>query len=903
MKRSQALAVLVLALLMAAAIPVEQAGAQSAYSEKLNVYVAGNNALWYFTFTGINGSSKLGALESSPGLSWYNVTTVKTSSWGPDFQVFGPQGYNVFPVASPPAEGALLTVGSDSYADASAAAASLGSYLLTQFVSSANSSGVYSFYAPLAFNIIVPKTLLTLVPTGPGGFAKAITAAGLESTLSPFVILEGTKASSGFNHALIVGSISGPALDGLSRPNILHLYGTSLTFLQAAAHGTSSIIQVQVLDGAMKSKDTATVTNDIVHFSSSYTLTLAPSKKLTVVNATVLQQSPALLAYRTISRGVLRTGQKLQVTVTLTNLSPSQSLTNITYSDNWWNSTGDFALTTSKNSTTFPSTISPGAAGTVTPVYILKYVGNTTGKLTIPASVITYSFTLGSSTFKGRTVLNPITLSLGVDEPVVYSYVVPTGGFYRSVGANQSLRVSAVNVGTQAASSVVVAGKSISGLAINTTSVVTVTQYAHGITQNNVTQSYSATYQDVAGNHLQSDSNILQDVLSHNSMVIGLPTLVVSQSLVLFKVHGVNLTLVFTVTNLGTTNVTSFSSQGSLPRGLPCGVIKGNGTTCSAGVVSINYALLTSGKIHRSYMTFNVTTPTNFMLGPIVFHGTTSRISVQGTSNPLGIPTGFAVNKQFVPSQLFGGMASSVTLFAANGGPFTVYNVTFSSGADTFDTLSATATNSKTSTIVAGSTSTLNYTVKALPKQGIFNSSGSSASFYFGGSLFTQSYRGPRVAIYQPLSATITTSPAATTEGKQFILDISVLNPSGVAVSKVVFTIPVPGGLTLTQLQGMTLTGRNITIFAASLAPHSSLNASAAVEASSGITVPFNEATLTFSYGGVTVSGSLPTGGIAIGENVTTRYVLPIALGLLVLLAAAYYIRKISKSSAPASRT
>ncbi|HMD79143.1 MAG TPA: hypothetical protein VKF39_04075, partial [Nitrososphaerales archaeon] len=201
-----------------------------------------------------------------------------------------------------------------------------------------------------------------------------------------------------------------------------------------------------------------------------------------------------------------------------------------------------------------------------------------------------------------------------------------------------------------------------------------------------------------------------------------------------------------------------------------------------------------------------------------------------------------------------------------------------------------------------GTNSTLTYSAKALSTQGTLNSTGSTATFYFGGAQFSQSYAGPRVTIYLPLSASITTSPSGTTEGKPFTLAITIANPSGVTVTNVVFSIPIPSGLSLTQLQGATITGKNLTIQAPSLGPDQTVNATATAQASSGITVPFAPATLTFGYGGVTVSGTVPSGGIAIGENVTARYVLPIGLVLLVLLAAVYYVRKISKPSVPASR-
>ena len=149
MKRSKLLAVAVVALMLTVAIPAQVASAQTAYTEKLTVYTAGSMFLWEMTFTGINGSSHLSAFESTPGLSWYNISAISTTSWVSDMQIFGPSGYNLLPVPFVPSQGLFLSVGSDSYADALSAANALDSYLVTSFTSLSNGTGTYSFYLSL----------------------------------------------------------------------------------------------------------------------------------------------------------------------------------------------------------------------------------------------------------------------------------------------------------------------------------------------------------------------------------------------------------------------------------------------------------------------------------------------------------------------------------------------------------------------------------------------------------------------------------------------------------------------------------------------------------------------------------------------------------------------------------
>ena len=99
-------------------------------------------------------------MESTPGLCWYNITAIKATAWQSDFQVFGKGGHNLLPVPFVPSQGTFLTVGSDSFADASSAANAADSYLLTRFLSYSNGTGTYTFYSPLSFDSLVPFTLM-----------------------------------------------------------------------------------------------------------------------------------------------------------------------------------------------------------------------------------------------------------------------------------------------------------------------------------------------------------------------------------------------------------------------------------------------------------------------------------------------------------------------------------------------------------------------------------------------------------------------------------------------------------------------------------------------------------------------------------------------------------------------
>jgi len=909
LKRSQLIAVAVVALMILTAIPVQVANGQGAYSEKLNIFVSGSTALWYFTFTGVNGSSKLSAFESTPGLSWYNVSAISTQGMLSDMQVFGPVGYNILPVPFIPSQGLFLTVGSDSFADATSAASALDTYLLTSFVSLSNGTGTYAFYSPISFKDLIPTTLFSFLPTSEGGFAKAVSSSFFQGSDAPFIVLEGQKAAAGFSHSLIVGSMSSTALSATDQPNLISLFAGTISSIQASNRSSSSVIQFRFLDGILVSSDKATVTSNSVAFTSSYTLNLAAGGSVSTINATVVQQPAPLLALRSVDVGVLQTGDNLAVTLSLKDLSASETITRVSFSDDWWNKTGDFKLL-SGSSTVSTSSIGPGAS--ITPGYTLQYTGNGTGSLTIPASTVGYQYVVNGHTFNGTATLNPIRLSLGTGDAVVYAIATPVGGFDQALGTKQKYNVTVTNVGTLPAQSVVVDGQTIPGGSLGAkvgslpggTQSVTISLGASGLLKTNSTQSFSATYQNPSGKTLNASTNVISDTLSHTSMTIGFPQIAVGAQLATLSNLKTNLTLSFTTTNPGFANVTSFKASDALPPGLGCGTVNGTGLSCSGNVVTISYPLLNRSSTFTTTMKYNLTSPLNYVLAPFEFQAMTSGYNFTGRSNAVAIPAGLVLSKEFEPSQLFGGMNSQVRVSGTNSGPLPIYNATLGTTVDSFDTLSSTATLTKTASIIApGSNLTVSYGVTASQTFGNQTGTAPTASLYFAGSSFSIDGAVPRVDIYQPLAVTISTYPTTPEEGKSFTITFNINNPSGVPVSNVLFTLPVPSGVGLSSLYNASVASGVLTFSPGSLAGHSAATATAIAVAGSGITIPFAKAKLTFTYGGSSISGVVPSGsGIAISEDITTRYLIPTAFVLLALLFTAYYLRRkagVPISSAP----
>ncbi len=883
-----------------ASVPFQQVHAQTAYKEEFTSYLAGSSALWWMSFSGINGSTKLSAVEAIPGVTSYNVTAIKTSNWVSDFQVFGPNGYDLIPVPFIPNEGLFLTVGADTFGDAAAAAGAFDSYLLSSFVSISNGSGSYQFYSPLSFTAVMPKTLMRLVPTAAGGFASAFTSSSFLTLQSQILIVSGEKTPSGFDRAIALGSTTNKALDNLNSPNLLNFFASSNTTIGASRLSTSSVIHFKFLDGVVSSRDNATIVNHMSPFSGDYTLNLAPGQRVLKLNATVLQQPAELLATRVIDTGVLNPGQNVSVSITLRNLSNTTALENITLVDDWWVGLG-FTLV-SGNSTIHHLELTAGSSNT--PTYILQYNGNSTQLVTIPRGVVRYSYSAGGFSHDGAAVLNPIRLSLGISYPIIFATVAPTGSYGFPVGGEYTLRIALRNVGTQTASSVTVGGQSISGIIPGGSASVPVTQASAGLVMANLSRSFAVTYKNPQGASLNASTNVMPMVFSHASMKVGFPLLAVGVA-VSSMPNGTdkNLTLTFTTSNSGTGNVTSFSARGMMPTGLGCGVVSGTGASCSGGVFSLSYQTLVRQATQKAYMKFNLTSPSNLIIPPVVFNATNAASEFSGGSNAAAVPAGFIITKVFSPDQLFPGMSSTVTVNAMNSGPFRIFNATASTGADIFDKVTGAATTTGSKSVMSpGQGINFSYGVKTTPSSGDLIASSVTASLFFGGRQFSVTEKGPMISVYEPVGVTITTSPSSPSEGRSFTMVFTLKNPSKVNVSNVLFTLPLPSGLSVSQSLNSTISNEMIMIAVPSLPQGGSYVASADAVASSGIAVPFAKGNLTFTFAGVGVQGKVRPQGFVVGENVTLRYLIPTGVAFVFLLATAYYLRRLAAPTLPTSQ-
>src|SRR5205814_1938824 len=197
------------------AFSISHAAGPSGYSEGLNVYVAGSNALWSLNFQGANSTHGISEVESQSGLTSYTLTVLKTSNLLSDFQVFFRDGYKLVNLPFVPDQGAFLTVKADSSATSDKVASLFNDYPKTSFapVPSSSSGGAaaaaattITYFSPVDFNVMAAPPLFKLIPSGVKGFTSVITPAQFLKMLGPMIVLSGVRGSSGFSRSITLSA-------------------------------------------------------------------------------------------------------------------------------------------------------------------------------------------------------------------------------------------------------------------------------------------------------------------------------------------------------------------------------------------------------------------------------------------------------------------------------------------------------------------------------------------------------------------------------------------------------------------------------------------------------------------------------------------------------------------------
>lgn len=877
-------------LFLVSSLPIAYSTKQNGYSEKIELYVVGNHALWSVTFGGINVTSAVKGFEQIQGINSYNITAINTENWVSDFQLFGPYGYNLLGIPYVPVSGIFLAVNASGRGAADQLASQMGSYFYTYFAPINSSGSIFLYFAPISFSDIMPTTLLRLLPSKLGGFASLLSSSTFLTQSSPTIRLEALNKDGSYLYSLTLSSISNSVLSSSNSINLLSVIGSSRNFIMSSNFSSSSTIRISVLDGIISSKDNATVSNNIKDMKGYYILDLKSSEKLYRVNVTVTQQQPSLIVKRSIDNGSPEKNKPLSVTLTFSNIS-NKTIYNVTLDDSWYKAYGFFKLQSGDSSIRIDNIT---AGQTTSRTYVLNYTGGNTMTITVPPETAFYTYKVGSSNFNGTSYVNGATLSPGLTEPSLYAFLSVDSGSLKA-GGSVKATLDVFNVGSSPALNVSAAGQSIQTIPQGGGRWTSTFQInSESLTQLEITKQLNITYYTPEGKKQQFQTNSINLSVDHNSVKFPFAQVTYDGTL-LQRGNSLNLTLNIKVSNKGLVNITSFLLSGKLPSILGCGKVYGANLTCRDSTLAASYSAIRPGQTEKASISYLLNSSENVILKPLNYSFSSASKYFSGQTNMVGFPSGFSVSKYISPSMLFNGMNANVTVSLLNSGPGVYSNISLRTSQDSFDTVVSNSTSYSANRLAAGDRLSFSYLVKVTQAgKGTKQLSPVSMSMIFAGRKFSFSLQNGTAEILPSPVVSFRTVPTQPVELKNFFLIINVTNPSRVTVSNLTFSMKIPRNIQVTRIisgGGVVNLNGSLKIVIPSMGPGQSNIYNITLTSSSGTVIDFSGSTFTFSYRNQLLYGTLPAQGIIINENTLSRYLLPSFLALIAVLAATFYIR------------
>jgi uncharacterized repeat protein (TIGR01451 family) len=884
--RATLVLVLVLSLALVPVIATVPVHAASQYTERLDVYTSGQNAFWSITVNTLATTlPAVTAADATSGVTSLRLVALGAQDAVSDFQAFGVNGYNLLDLPTAPSQGLFLTVNASSSSAASTVVSDFASQFGTSFTLMASSGDSYTYYAPVDFNNVAVPILYGLIPTSLGGFASFATESKLIALPMPFMELTSVSSGAGFSQSVALGAASSDVLTTGNAINLSELVGSTNATISSSNSSVTSQVVIHSLDGVIVSSDSgATVSDHLNNFSGSYSLTASPSK-VVKVNASIQSQPPTAVAYRLLDHGTLNVNQSLGVTVRITNTAEAGSIYNVTLNDNWWKSYPTlFQLTSGNYSATIPSI----AAGTnMTETYVLKVISSNATQVVIPAATVSYSYKLSTGVYNSQISIGEEVVQLNGVGPALTITATASVKSGSPLGTAADYDVTITNNGNSPALGLKLGNYTISNLAQNggSQTLVIPIQLA-SLKQTNFTRTFSLEYSDTTGKTQNITTNTVQLMLSHTSMLIPYIQVSSTDALTTSAIESHTLNVTYSFTNAGKGLPSSVTATQTFPTGLTCKSENGTGT-CSGSTYVLSLTTFVAQKDNLN-LTF---TADNFIIPPTSVVTSYEGLQLKTFGGSYIIPAGITVTKTFTPGTAFPGTDVVATVGLSNVGTVPVFNATAAEIADPFDSISNGSSTKTYAQLAPGANETFSYALVIASNQfGNVTGTPVSVNFLFGGMHEIISLGSGNMVVYQPVKATVTTSPTSPEENHDFTMTVTLANTAAVPVSNVVYTLTLPSGVTV--VSGGSVSNHVVTITVPSMQADTNQNVSLTLSTNTGLTIDTTASHLTFQYLGATLKGLPVSSSIVVNVDATTRYTLPIIVAIVIALVAIVFVRR-----------
>ena len=868
--------ILLLITITAFIIPIGFTQTVNTYNENITVYLIGNSALSRFNFTGTEvGFNGLNNVESSfPDISYYKLFIGRFKYWPTEYIYFSNLGYDIILSDYVSSDGAFLYVKADSINSASQFASKLGNFTGLSFLPYGTSEGTFVFISPSRFDEVINNFIWAMYPQSYGGFSSLVTTSKLASEAIAQLSFTGRKSGGSFERSVIIDFINSQIVSG----NKLNTGETLFLQTRVSASNKSDLSNFKLITygQVIVSSDAGAVKRNLWTKTSELSLAVPTKGSLSFPNITLSSGTPSLITYREISQGTLNLNEELEVQMKIRNVGTSTA-SDISYNDDWWSKDGKFTIVTGGSSGKIDS-LAPGENRTI--VYRIKLTSNAIEDYYVPPSSLKYSWKVGEETTQLFSSTNDLYLSLNQNKPSIY-ITAQTSTALTSFGTPNQVTIRVSNKGKYTAFNLNLAGQVLSLLPAGESWQTTIQAPLDDISSPQSEKYWICSWSDGTQTRSSRSNNL---TLTNAYDMMRIPLIDLIKKIDKFTAGG-KMFLNFTIgaQNVGGTEASGVTIRDSLVSGLR--YINGSFSEKDGILTTLINSIKNTETKTLNYLVEVADLGKNYIFPPTSAYYTVGGIQFTRTSTTDGLPLALTISLNLEDKEAFDRYNTTGYYLIRNSGDQDIFRLETDLKTDPILKITSLNYTKKFALLKTSSEEKVNFN---LMFNGVGTSGGisSNVKFFFAGrrmnisslTVLTTSYLRPQVTLNLMGEAI---------EGQPFEIEVTTKNMANVTLNDISFKMILPSQVKI--LEGTD------TIQISSLEGGKQESRTLKLSSSLPRDYKIDTTQIKYNYKGETITSPSTSLLVKVTDNLMVRYLIPLAIGSVVMIVAALLLGRIRK--------
>lgn len=860
--------------------PAPQVISQTDYTEEISSTIIGSTAFWEIKMKGNNVAILgLDEIEKELGdISSYQLLTLDSSKWVPEDEFFSSSGYDLLGFDVIPTSDIFLKVISNNLHDAEKLADLFSQFFHLRFIIFSSSGNEYIFYSHMEFNLIREK-MWDAIPVEYGGSATLIDQELFMYRDVPIFKFSGEKGSNGFIHSVTVGGLQRNVI--VQQKFSLNNIFPGINNTKISSEASSSIIFINFINGFISYSGDGEVTNFPNNKSATVIVNLDRGDNFPVMSIDVIQSFPSVIVIRDVDKATLNQGDIVTIGIRVKNIASlgSAPISYISINDDWWKNMAMFEFIDGETNRTLGH-LAPQAEFTLT--YHLRVISSEKRDIVIPQSDISYLYKIQNKEVQNTATFNELTLVLNDNKPII-GIIASVESSNSPILGTATVNITITNNGEGHATNLEIEGHTRQSLLAGDVWILSLDISSNNLIDASYFNIWQVTWSDGDEQKIGYSNSINLD---YNMIGDKIPRFNIIRNILHTVDEGNNkMNETITILNIGDRLLEHVFIKEQKPEKIQ--FLNGN-FSLNGNILEANSNDIKNGSSIMYQYTASIMDVTEnyvFLSPRIVIES--SGLQIIRLAQSVVIPLGVTISKNFESSDNFVGSNVSIDTKVLNTGSIPIFNVGLIVGEDTFSEIVEGEPTYYAEMLNQGDDLGSIDKVSLLGP-GNFESVGATTVFIFAGQTFMKNSEVNQIRVYSTISAELTITPSTQIEGQEFTIILTIKNPSEIDVNNIKVNVVIPSEIRIIE-GSLELDGENLNA-------NSEIIKTAIIIVDTSDTISIEKPNVEFQYNGEILKGTSHSLMILIGDNVQTRYSLPILITIFLMLGTVFIARKLITS-------